>query len=63
MSVKTCCFTAFLCVLTGKPMVIPTSIEGKYVRFAEEITEISYSQSETFGSVSISRDISLLTTY
>ena len=44
--------TAFQCVLNGRPIHIPTQIDVEFVRFAEEITEISYSQSETFSSVS-----------
>ena len=43
---------AFQCILHGKPLDIPTEITAEYVRFAEEIAAISYSQSETFSSVS-----------
>ena len=43
---------AFECVLEGKPIVVPGEISGSFVRHAEEIAEISYSQSETFSSVS-----------
>ena len=44
--------SAFECILKGEPITIPTSIDGSFMRFAEEIAEISYSQSETFSSVS-----------
>ena len=43
--------SAFECILKGEPITIPTSIDGSFMRFAEEIAEISYSQSETFSSV------------
>ena len=43
--------SAFECILKAEPITIPTSIDGSFVRFAEEIAEISYSQSETFSSV------------
>ena len=45
--------SAFECILKGEPITIPTSIDGSFMRFAEEIAEISYSQSETFSSVRI----------
>ena len=41
------------CILHAKPLNIPREITAEYVRFAEEIADISYSQSETFSSVSI----------
>ena len=44
---------AFQCILHAKPLNIPREITAEYVRFAEEIADISYSQSETFSSVSI----------
>ena len=45
--------SAFECILKGEPITIPTSIDGSFVRFGEEIAEISYSQSEMFSSVRI----------
>ena len=36
--------SAFECILKGQPITIPTSIDGSFMRFAEEIAEISYSQ-------------------
>ena len=45
--------SAFECILKGEPITIPTSIDGSFMRFAEEIAEISYSQSEMFSSVRI----------
>ena len=43
-------FSAFMCVLKGKPIAIDTEISREYVRYAEEIADISYSQAETFSS-------------
>ena len=43
--------SAFQCVLHGEPLNIPTEISADFVRYAEEIADISYSQSETFSSV------------
>ena len=48
-------FTAFLCVLSARDVNIKSIVAAKYIRFAEEIAEISYAQSETFSSVSIQR--------
>ena len=45
--------TAFLCVLSARDVSIKNIVAAKYIRFAEEIAEISYAQSETFSSVSI----------
>ena len=45
-------FTAFECVANGNPLNIPTTITAKYVQFAEEIVNTSYTQSEKFSSVS-----------
>ena len=45
--------SAFQCILHGNPLEIPMEITAEYVRFAEEIADISYSQSETFSSVCI----------
>ena len=45
--------SAFQCILHGHPFDIPMEITGEYVRFAEEIADISYSQSETFSSVCV----------
>ena len=39
-----------MCVLKGKPITIGTEISREYVRYAEEIADISYSQAETFSS-------------
>ena len=39
-----------MCVLKGKPFAIGTEITREYVRYAEEIADISYSQAETFSS-------------
>ena len=50
---KNISISAFECIATGKPLLIPKSISGEYVRFAEEIVSISYTQSEKFSSVSI----------
>ena len=44
--------SAFECIASGKPLLIPTSISGQYIKFAEEIVSISYTQSEKFSSVS-----------
>ena len=52
-------FTAFLCVLSARDVNIKNIVAAKYIRFAEEIAEISYSQSETFSSVSIQRTTEL----
>ena len=43
-------FAAFMCVLKGKSIKIPTQIGPEYVRHAEDISDISYSQGETFSS-------------
>ena len=43
-------FTAFMCVLKGKPIVTGTEISREYVRYVEEIADVSYSQAETFSS-------------
>ena len=48
-------FTAFLCVLSARDVNIKNIVAAKYIRFAEEIAEISYAQSETFSPVSIQR--------
>ena len=42
--------TAFMCVIRGKPIVIGTEITHEYVRYAEEIADVSYSQAKTFSS-------------
>ena len=42
--------SAFMCVLRGKPIKIPTEIAVSYVRYAEDISDVSYSQAETFSS-------------
>ena len=39
-----------MCVLHGKPIGIGTEISRQYVQYAEDITDISYSQAETFSS-------------
>ena len=39
-----------MCVLRGKPIKIPTEIAASYVRYAEDISDVSYSQAETFSS-------------
>ena len=39
-----------MCVLKGKPISIGTEISREYVRYAEEIADISYSHAETFSS-------------
>ena len=39
-----------MCVLRGKPIIIPTEIAVSYVRYAEDISDVSYSQAETFSS-------------
>ena len=39
-----------MCVLRGKPIKIPTKIAASYVRYAEDISDVSYSQAETFCS-------------
>ena len=46
-------FKAFESVASGSPLNIPSQIEAKYVKFAEEIVSISYTQSEKFSSVSM----------
>ena len=46
-------FKAFESMASGLPLNIPSEIEAKYVKFAEEIVSISYTQSEKFSSVSI----------
>ena len=43
-------FVAFMCVLKGKPIAIGTEISKEYVRYAEKIADVSYSQAETFSS-------------
>ena len=52
-------FTAFLCVLSARDVSIKSIVAAKYIRFVEEIAEISYAQSETFSSVSIQRTTEL----
>ena len=47
--------SAFQCILHGRPINIPTEITAEFVRYAEEIADISYSQSETFSSVCVFR--------
>ena len=44
---------AFESVATGSPLNIPQEIDVKFVKYAEEIISISYTQSEKFSSVSI----------
>ena len=39
-----------MCVLRGKPFKIPTEIAASYVRYAEDISDVSYSQAEMFSS-------------
>ena len=39
-----------MCVLQGRPVSIGTEIDPEYVRYAEEIADVSYSQAETFSS-------------
>ena len=39
-----------MCVLRGKPIKIPTEIAASYVRYAEDISDVSYSQAGTFSS-------------
>ena len=39
-----------MCVLRGKPIKIPTEIAVSYVRYTEDISDVSYSQAETFPS-------------
>ena len=39
-----------MCVLKGKPIVIGTEISREYVRYVEEIADVSYNQAETFSS-------------
>ena len=39
-----------MCVLRGKPIKIPTKIAASYVRYAKEISDVSYSKAETFSS-------------
>ena len=46
-------FPAFESFAKGCPLSIPVEIEAKYVQFAEEIINISYTQSEKFSSVGI----------
>ena len=52
---------AFESVASGSPLNIPCEIEAKYVKFAEEIVSISYTQSEKFSSVSIKNIIKIQT--
>ena len=52
--------SAFQCVLHGRPIHIPTEITAEFVRYAEEIADISYSQSETFSSICVSRTFNFL---
>ena len=47
--------SAFQCILHGRPIHIPTEITAEFVRYAEEIANINYSQSETFSLVCVSR--------
>ena len=42
--------SAFMCVLRGKPIKIPTEIAASYVRYAKDISDVSYSQAETSSS-------------
>ena len=44
--------SAFESIATGRPLHIPTEIDAEYVKTAEEIISISYTQSEKFSSVS-----------
>ena len=39
-----------MCVLRGKPFKIPMEIAASYVRYAKDISDVSYSQAETFSS-------------
>ena len=39
-----------MCVLKGKLIKIPTEIGAEYMRHAEDISDVSYSQGETFSS-------------
>ena len=39
-----------MCVLRGKPIKILTEIAALYVRYAEDISDVSYSQAEMFSS-------------
>ena len=39
-----------MCVLREKPIKIPMEIAASYVRYAEDISDVSYSQAETFSS-------------
>ena len=39
-----------MCVLRGKPIKIPMEIAASYVRYVEDISDVSYSQAETFSS-------------
>ena len=39
-----------MCVLRGKPIKIPMEIAVSYVRYTEDISDVSYSQAETFSS-------------
>ena len=38
-----------MCVLRGKPIKISTEIAVSYVRYAEDISDVSYNQAETFS--------------
>ena len=44
--------SAFESITTGRPLHIPTEIDAEYLKTAEEIISISYTQSEKFSSVS-----------
>ena len=44
--------SAFESIATGRPVHIPTQIDAEYLKTAEEIISISYTQSEKFSSVS-----------
>lgn len=44
--------SAFESIATGRPLHIPTEIDAEYLKTAEEIISISYTQSEKFSSVS-----------
>ena len=39
-----------MCVVRGKPITIGRHISAQYVRYAEDIADVSYSQAETFSS-------------
>lgn len=58
--IKKCLYsTAFESVASGRPIHIPKIVTGEYIRHAEEIVSISYTQSEKFSSVNIALIISI----